>query len=179
MPIFSGGGGGAGIGTVLYSQTLSGSAANLDSGTFATSLHLLQIFAYVRGTQAASTVNAQVTFNGDTGANYDYMVSGGQNVTPSAGNVLAGTAWLPAVIAANGLAGNFSALTIVMPQYAGTTGRKAANVLCGAPDASAAANMIVQTLQGVYRSTSPVSRVTITPSAGQWAAGSSLVVIGF
>ena len=180
MPVISGGGGGGGIGAVLFTQTLSGSAANIDTGAggFSGGKSVLLAFAYLRGTQAAASVNCQVTFNNDGTAIYDYMVAGGQNATPTAGNSIAGAAWLPAVCAGSNAAGSFSAVTIIMPQYAATTGHKIANVISGLPDATAA-NMIEQTLQGRYRSTSAVSRITLTPSAGQWAAGSSLLVVAF
>lgn len=180
MPIISGGGVGAGIGAVLFTQTLSGSAATIDTGAggFSTAKSVLMAFAFLRGTQAAASVNCQITFNNDGTSIYDYMVAGGANATANAGNAIASAAWLPAVCAASDAAGAFSAWTLIMPQYAATTGHKQANLISGLTDTTAA-NMIQQTIQGRYRSTTAVSRITLTPSAGSWAAGSSLVVIAF
>jgi len=67
----SGGGGGGGAWTELANVTLTGTAAEIDSGTI-TGTNFLRVFAFIK---QASSVSDLMEFNGSSSADYSYAYS--------------------------------------------------------------------------------------------------------
>lgn len=183
-PIISGSSGSTGGGlTLLFSSVLSGSAAVIDtgaSGIAATSTHL-RIYAYLRTDEAVGRSSVSLTVNNDTAANYDWQFVDGTNVTASANHSLGSSALTVLAVpgASFAQASTFGAITIDVPRYAQTTGRKVAIITFGMAD-SGAANTQSDVTIGNWRNTAAISRMAFTPQTGgaNFIAGSAVYIYG-
>lgn len=171
--------GGGGSMAAIQHQVLAVNTATFDFTSIpGTYMHLWMIM-YLRGTKAATSVQAQVTFNGDTGANYDVEKHYAASNIPGAGGVINGTFFDPADAAgASSDAGAVSAVEILIPNYAGTTFHKTVTGKGFNPRAYSAGNEYVMNTGGLWKSTAAVTRITVTPDANSWAAGSMASLYG-
>ena len=170
---------------LLYAYTVSGSdKASIDTavdGSYATAsmsvaFNLMEIMIYARTDEAAVQSSAKLTFNNDTGANYDRQYQTGQNAAVTAASAVAATGVFMGATGASALAGNFGIDTIWIPNYSGTVGNKTGFVAWADTD-SVAANQAVFTAAFGYRSTSAITRVKIVPGAGTvFKVGSQLLI---
>lgn len=167
-----------GASQVLYdSGALAAPAASLDSGAggFVTTFNNLTVYYVARGDQAAATISALIRLNGDSGANYSWQgwaYVGGAN--GSRGNVTGQTSvtlndGVPAATATAGFAGVGQ---ILIPMYSGTAFHKAFYAAHGG------GNDQMMHESGTWHNTGAVTRVQIIPSAGNWIAGSRMIIYG-
>lgn len=181
MPIISGAGGGAGAGQLLYSSVLGAPATSIDSGSggFSTALSVLTIYIVARtndaGTGAGSVL---LTFNNDSGANYNQQNLSGNNASAAASQNLARNNFGFNVDSAGDTAGAASIIVVTVPLYAGTTFQKSATAQHF--QASATTALLVEAVRGcVWGNTAAINRVAIsTGSASTYNTGSALLVYG-
>lgn len=181
MAIIGGGGGGGGSGALarLFDSTVTGSAAaSIDTGANgvpqATS-HLL-IICYLRGDTAATAVAANLTFNGDTAAHYGQQ-NLGANTTSVSASFTANTANVGASVpAASATANKFGVVEWLIPAYVQTTGHKAMAVTAGFADPTG--SQFAGLRGGDWQSTAAITRVAITPAAGNFVIGSRMTIYG-
>lgn len=175
-----GGGGGVGSTSLIYRYTVSGSAkASIDTGVDAaqagssdwTNGDLLEIWVYSRTDEAVVNSNLDLTFNNDTGANYDRQAITGVNTTASAGQLLAFTALNLFAAGTSTAASYFGTFKIAIPGYADTTGYKVGELYGGHNDSTAANNRL-DTQVCTYKSTSAITRLKIAPTT----AGKNLAI---
>lgn len=179
MPIIGGASGGAGGLQKLFDSTLGADAASIDTGAAGIAPgHGLLIISIIAQTDKATTgvTNVALTFNNDSGANYDWQELFNATATSftaqSAINVTCG----------HPLAGNTSypgSATVIIPNYDATTFFKVGQSLGGVTD-SATTTDGTQITQLGYRSTTAISRAKIAVTAGSTVlkAGSRLTVYG-
>src|SRR5690348_3688092 len=126
MPFGGGSPSTGGVGALLFDSTLSGSAASIDTGAngIGQAYNVLDIYMYLRGDTAAVATNVNITFNNDTGSNYDYQVVSGNNVTAGASNNhgVAQISWT--TLAASATSSDFGVGYMTIPAYTQTTGFK-------------------------------------------------------
>jgi hypothetical protein len=175
------GGGGSGIGALLFDSTLGAPAASIDTGAngIAQTQNVLEVFILTRTDDAAAESQVLITVNNDTGANYDNQVLSGNNVTASANIGVAQANWSFQVHGAGGSAGYPGVVALVIPGYAQTTFNKVGSAIGGQPDA-AAANMRVKPAIIGWRNTAAISRLKIAAGGGaaNLIAGSRLMIVG-
>lgn len=169
-------GGGGGDVTLLYDETLVGSGA-FDVQNIPQDYAHLKIYLSARGTQASAQESLFVRFNNDSGGT-SYAA---QAVTATAG-VIAGAgaagvsrmhvAYVPAASAA---AGQVAAVTLEVPDYAGTTFFKSIVVAAS----SYLASFYWLAGSGTWGNTGAVNRIQIFPENGSFAAGSRITIYGF
>jgi len=168
--------------TVLYDTTLSATAATIDTGAagIAASCRHLLVIAALRSTKAATTDTAVFTFNADTsGVYYKELVRGfGASVGAVEAALAAANIPLEAVPGGTATAGLFTPLTLFIPNYASSTVKKAINGQEGYTFDLASTHVETSSFIGYYNATTAISRMTLTPGTGPWAAGSSLTVLG-
>lgn len=133
-----------------------------------------------RGTYSANEVGVQVTFNGDTGANYDseYLQANSSTVSAGAttGEAFANCGAIPA---ANSTASNepgHSKVTVF--DYKGTTFTKKFAGDNGWRTADSAAGTITRQVFGNWSSTSAITSVTVALSNGNYVSGSKVSLYG-
>jgi hypothetical protein len=167
---------------VLFYKLLSADSASggsIDTGaTITGAFHMLEIYFLLRTSTAAAVTNCTLTFNGDTGANYDTEQVQGNNATASASNALAGNNLLVEAHGASGQASAASASVMWIPGYAETTFFKSLHLITGNPD-STAGNCFVNHRFDQWRSTSAINQLTLTaPGTDVIKAGSFMLVLG-
>ena len=112
-----------------------------------------------------------LTFNGDTGANYDdqYLYStggaGGNTSALAAAHIRAGL-----TAGANAPAGVYAETTIEVLNYANTTPRKNVSAKTYDHGSDGGAGFMIEEA-GQWRNTAAINRLTLTPSGGNFAAG--------
>lgn len=164
----------------LFHSTLSADTAAIDSGAggFSTAFRHLRIFLILRTTQVAVGSLAALTFNNDTGSNYDRIITRTLNAAVAGSNSLAQVSLEFQVFGASAQAGAVAAVTIDVPFYAATTFHKSITSLNSRIE-DTAGDAYCEFLAGRWRSTSAISRVAITGSGGNLLAGSSMSIYGF
>lgn len=167
-------------GTFLISeQTPSGTGTVTFSSIPATYRDLMVIIRG-RGTTAATSVAALLTFNNDTGANYDkerLTASGGTTVS-AAGTAAATSIDLGGIAAANSTADVADAIRVEVFDYRGTTFQKAVHTQNSVKTGTATTNFVANVQSGWWRSTAAINRVDIVLNAGNFVSGSVVSLYG-
>lgn len=168
--------GGGGNWTLLASATPNGAAVDFTS--ISGSYKHLAIVYQCRGTDNATQV-FNVRFNNDSGSNYDYMrhfLNSGGFTAASDGNAV--TAGEAGVAVQADLANYSHQGLITVHNYAATSFYKSYESACSYIEAASGTNMFVHRAVGWWRDTSAISRVTLTPAAGNFANGSRFDLYG-
>ena len=163
----------------LEEVVLGAPAATVTFSAIAQTYRTLRLIYQARGSTAAVGQTIQFTLNNDGGANYDRNLLVGGNGAASNSIAFAGTSILFAYIpAANGTAGNSGSGTIDLPNYAGTTFNKTANIAAGAFNTNIAADSNVYAAFGQWRSTAAINRIDISATADNFVTGSTFTLYG-
>lgn len=170
------GGGGA---NKLFDQTLGADTASIDTGAggISTSLDLLEVFMYLRTTQAVTSSSVTVRANNDSGSNYDLHRLQGVNATVSASPGLGTAQWTFDCPGASATASYFTVIRATFPSYAQTTGFKVGEVT-QAMLTQVAASTFTEVMALTYRSTTAISRLAVTAGSGNLLTGSRLLIYG-
>lgn len=140
----------------------------------------LKIIGNVRGDTAATAIAINLSFNGDTGTNYDRQIVQGVGATASATENLGinpnqGIMVVPAASATAGLSG-YGEITI--PDYRGTTFQKCAFSTTFNKTGTSTGLMTARVVAYAWRSTAAITSITLTCSAGNFAAGTKFTLYG-
>lgn len=172
---------------LLGSLVLGGTATSFDTnsfvsgGTISQAYKNLRVIINARGDVASLGVGCILTVNADTGSNYERelvtfsgsSITGiGQDATTPL-NIVAGNDFP----AANATAGQFGAMVIDIPNYAGTTGWK--SFLANGATHFVASNRISYRSDIVWRSTAAITRLQFATNGGNYIAGSSIFVYAY
>ena len=172
----SGGGGGA----VLADVTLTSAQATvLFTPIPNTYAHLILVHQCRSDASGVGTTGLRMTFNNDSGSNYNGQYMAGNNTSPVAaaqaadafgylGNIPAGTA----------NAGYSASGSIEVPNYAGTAFFKNALFDATRDETGASGNMFSYRGHIVWKSTSAISRIDLALQAGNFVAGSRFTLYG-
>lgn len=158
---------------LVYRYTVAGSdKASIDTGVDTadagdndwTGGDLLECYLYSRTDEAVPVSQLNLTFNNDGGGNYDR-----RRVQDPGSNAVAGAAAVAQAniffntCGASDSANYFGYARFFIPNYAGTTGYKAAMIDAGTPDATGS-NIYLQLFAAAYRSTSAITRLKVIPN---------------
>lgn len=166
-----------GVGMV-YDSTASGAVASFDTGATIPGgyAHLL-VEAYLRGDTAATNVSLGIRFNNDSGTNYNYSQHITNNATILAAASVAQTSIVAAATAGSSPASAFSPVRFEVAHYANASGFKALSAGSSWWEtADTAAGQNQMSFSGLWKSTAALTRITVTPAAGNWVAGSRFTV---
>jgi hypothetical protein len=165
---------GTGSYTKIQDLLLGADTATFDFTSVAGYTHLeLKVSGRMSGAVADDAVT--IRFNGDTGANYDWQYDGGFTSTQTTGGTSADTSVrVGEMPGASATAGFVGAITILILDYTSTTLFKA--VTCHGFRIST--TRLSFSNGGQWRSTSAVTRVTLTPGTGSFLAGSRATLYG-
>lgn len=139
----------------------------------------LEIRYSARGDQASVSTNVNLTFNGDTGSNYDRQVMNAAATTVSGSEAIGGTsAAIATVAAANAASGNVGAGRILIPDYRGTAFNKMALNESGRVSANSTGGVNVTNFAVQWRSTAAITSLTLTLASGNFVSGSKFTLYG-
>ena len=159
--------------TPIYTTTLGSAQSSVTLNSFSGYTDLVLI-ANAKSTKT-STTQIKLTFNSDTGSNYSWTRLLGDG---SAASSSRGTS--QAYIEAAFIAGNTGTVypdlfTLNIQNYANTTTYK---TLLSRWQSMNAANQYVAGVVGLWRSTSAITSITLTPDASNFDTGSTFTLYG-
>jgi len=164
----------------IFDQTLSGSAASIDTGAggIPAGYSGLQIQVLARADGAFFSGGFQLQFNNDTAADYDYIWTDNSNGVSSSfistgitsGKVMEGPG------ASIATATIFGAAHVTIPAYADTTAYKAFTSLGGFAETSGHSELVHSV--STWRSTAAITRIALITGIGNLVAGSRMTIWG-
>ncbi len=170
---------------LLDDHTVSGSVlATYDTntrlgGNIPQTYRELRLVVDARGDTAATTTPINLRFNNDSGANYDYQFVQGNAAVAGALETFAATqivfVGMPAATAPANVSGG---MELLCPNYAGTTWHKWIHGHNNIKRGTATTDLFVRTYLGNWRSTAAITRLSLTPAAGNFAIGSRFMLYG-
>lgn len=179
MPIAPSSGGSSGGISKVYDNTLAVDSTVIDTGAngVPAGFSSLEVFVYARTDEAVASSSFYVQLNNDATAIYDNESLRGINATASVVPTAASNGWGNSCPGNTATANVFGAMQLSIPNYLGTTGFKDGLMYSGFAEATAA-NCIAGIRTVNYRSTSAITRVSVTPITGgvKFKAGSRMVV---
>ncbi len=162
---------------LLYDYEVTGSdKASIDTGVDTPSagvagtaafpaLRTLEVWLYVRTDETVLQSQVNVNLNNDGSSIYDAMrVSGTDSSAPGSAPNAGIATWAFLVSGASVQANAFGVVRLTMPNYAGTVGYKTAESLTATLLDSTSANNNIAIRGNLYRSTSAVNRLAVTPN---------------
>ncbi len=179
-----------GASVLLYDRVIAGSdKASIDTGVdtpdagiagtsaFATTYRVLEIWIYGRTDESVVTAGCNINFNNDTATNYAQQQVRNVNTTVS-GTESGGRGNLQVVMpGASDTANYFGAARLTFQNYGGSVGYKAGEGTYSASDGSDT-SAIVALAGMLYKSTSAITRLAITPTTGgqKFKVGTRLMI---
>lgn len=169
-----------GSGPRLISRTvLTAAAATIDIQDIPQVYRHLELRLYARGDTAATNTAVNLTFNGDTGNNYDRQYLEASAAVVAAGEAFGGAAIGIGVMPAASAGANLFGQNIVdILNYANSTNNKTVTGQRGMKVGTASGNMYIFSFSGFWRSNAAITRATLTPGAGNFGAGTVCEVMG-
>jgi hypothetical protein len=139
----------------------------------------LRLVWLARSSDAASTVNIAIQFNGDTGANYDrQQITANATVLAAAEGLGATSAVIATITGAGATAGYAGSGELLIPHYAATTFNKQGRTEHAYQVGTATTNFQRRTSAIGWRSTAAITSITAALSAGNYITGSKLLLYG-
>lgn len=168
------------LGAVLGDVKMTSAQASVSFTSIPNTYASLVVVYQVRGDSAgASNTGIRVTFNNDSGSNYNGQFVGGNNTTAYAAiQTAAAFGYLGEMPAATATSGYSSSGTIEIPNYMGTTFFKNAMFATTRDTNGAGANMVAYRGHIVWKSTAAISRIDLFPQYGNFLTGSRVTLYG-
>lgn len=167
---------------VVFDTTLSAPTSLIDTGDNALPPHYttLEIIVVVRTDEVTDSSSVIMRFNNDSGTNYTRVFSGTINATAS-NNAETGNSGISfPTPGANNTAGTYGIWRFVIPFYGQATAHyKIVDTVGGWGDTTTSRSR-VYILNGMWRSTVPIHRVSITPVTASklLLAGTRMTIYG-
>ena len=161
----------------IFESTLAVAAANFDvTGIPATKNHI--VFAlFARGDTAATNTGVNMRFNGDSGANYDWDEQrANTSAVATSGNVAQTSVQVGQVAASTAPANCAGLVRAEIMFYTNGTYFKNGVSQVYYRDGTGATNQNVREVGYQWRSTATINQITLIPAAGNFDAGSKLMV---
>lgn len=158
-------------------------AENTPTGTSTTFSSLgsythLKIIWSARGDQSATSTIVNLTFNSDSGSNYDGVRARWDSTTTLADQIAQTSVQALTVVAGNGPSNYFGTGEIIFPDYRGTTAYKTFLSRSTAAIAQSTGNIQERYQTGFWRSTSAITSITLTLASGNFVTGSKFTLYG-
>lgn len=166
----------------LADTTLTVSAANFDLTSIPSGFSYLMLWLQGRSDTVASNTVVDAKFNNDsTAANYTWNEDRLDGTTYIGADTAPGTNGFMRVAkvpAASATSSYFGSAVVFIPNYAGTTAYKEAISEARGRSSSSSNTGWLYRYGGMWLSTSAISRITLTPEAGNFVAGSRVTLYG-
>jgi len=175
--------GGAAAATASYESIStvtvgSGGTASITFSSIPSTYQHLQVRIMAKGTRSIAIENGSLNFNGDSGNNYnDHSIyADGSNVFAGA-NSGTNSSLIYTFAGSGGASGSqvFGSGTVDILDYANTNTYKTSRTLAGYENGTAG---FIGFNSGLWRNTTAITSLTLTPSVGTWLQYSSFALYG-
>lgn len=161
---------------VLAETTVpAGGAANIDFQNINQTYRHLRIM--LLGRAEAATANMQMTFNNDTGNNYDWELVAMSTAVGAAEGVGVAFVRVGSLPGSSAPASVFGSTVMNIPFYRAAT-HKTCSYLQELKLASSTTNIFTVPGSGLWRNTAAITRITLAPSTGDFNEGTLAVLYG-
>jgi hypothetical protein len=157
----------------IADTTLGSAAASIVFSSIAPDYAHLMLFLYGRSDTAATITTVHARLNGDAGANYDWILP-----SPATETFGATGAVFADIAAATAGANLFGGSILFLPHYAGSTNNKVILALSGNKVGVVTGDLLMRIRAGFWRSSAAINSITLTPTAGNFAAGARATLLG-
>lgn len=163
----------------ISENVLGSAAASVTFSSIPSTYRNLHLAIICRGDTAATFATMNLRFNSDTGANYATEAIFGQASAAGATESLAQTSMpMPDFAAASAPANHPGIYNITIPWYTSTAFIKLVHTQSTISFGTATNQFTTRSMSGRWASTSAITSITLTPSAGNFITGSSFVLYG-
>lgn len=163
----------------IATATASGSSSTLSLSSIDQSYTHLRIIATLRCTPASNRIDAYLTLNGDSTANYSYRWmygSGDANIPVNSGNNASAIS-LSYMPGSSATSGNYGLFIIDIPDYSSPNKYKGVGIFTGYNNRAASNENNMANIAAVYKAnTNAITQVSI--SGGTFVAGSTMALYG-
>lgn len=168
--------------TALADTTVAGTAtASIDLTSISGAYRHLQLVISGAGLAALGNVDLQLQVNADTGSNHRSeraIFSGASSL--SSNQTIATNAWaIGYLCGASGPAGGTGSSVVTLPDYASTALRKAFQSYGHLTNSDSAGGTFAVSAGGEVAITAAITRLTLTLSSGNFAAGTRVTLYGY
>ena len=165
--------------TLISSQTLGGTTALVTFSSIPSTYNDLKLVCSMRGDVSALLGAVKVVFNSDSATNYSLTNLLGNSSAASSTKTTSATSDL--IINQNdatATASTFGSCEIYIPNYNSTGSKPWLNIDVTEDNAATAGSADIQANAHLYRGTSGISSITLTPNSGNFVANSSFYLYG-
>lgn len=164
---------------VLGSVDLASSASSITFSSIPATSTNLRLVLSATGTASTTNVNVLLRFNSDTGSNYQWQRHLANATTSSAQSTAASTfAEIGKIPAATAPSGSPGAVTLDIPDYAGTTFQKVVMSEGSYIFASGSSGMTRHSYGAFWLSTAAITEIVLLLPSGSFATGTKAVLYG-
>jgi hypothetical protein len=164
---------------LISSQTLGATTASVTFASIPSTYNDLKLVVSARGDAAAYPVTVNLKLNGDTATNYSYTNLLGNSSVASGTQTSSQTVdAISNVNGANATASTFGAWEIYIPNYTSTGSKPFFGIDVVETNDVTAAHAKIQANAHLYRGTSGISSITLTPSSGNFVQYSNFYLYG-
>lgn len=162
----------------IATQTLGSSATSVTFSSIPQTYTDLVVRVSTRTDRGANPDQIQINFNGDTATNYSRTTLTGGNTTVTSVRLASATSWDFAITNGNTTTANtFNNAEFYIPNYTSTSSR--AGSFFGVQEDNAANTAFIRTNAYLYRGSSAISSIVLTPVSGpNFLTGSSFYLYG-
>ena len=168
-------------GPLIDSQVLSGAVATITFANIPGTYRSLELHIYARSSASATNDGVDLTFNNDTGNNYDRISA----TIREADSFVASETFAAASLFIGSICGDtspadaFDLIIVTIPNYAGAVGEKVLRTKASNKRAESSTDLFIQHGIGYWRSTAPITEIDLVLAAGNFKIGSSFSLYGW
>lgn len=164
---------------LIEEKTIAGTETSIDFNDIPQDYKQLIIVGVLRHSNASVNVDLGMTFNGDSGANYDNQNFRGANATTSAGAATGDNEIdLNVIPAASGIANHVGIIHIEIPFYSDTTFFKTSNASIGSIPNTTIADFDIGGESGLWQSSNAITDISLfSPSNPATAFASGKIAL--
>ena len=167
----------------ISSITLSADTTSITFSSIPQTYTHLQLICMTRISRVNNDPSSnQLSFNGDSGANYAYhgIFAGANSVAPDSGGVGSTSLMYIGTNASNGTAaGTYAPMIIDILDYSKTNKYKVARSITGfSQNTSGSGNRSMAVRSGLWTNTNAITSMTFNPNVNQFMAGSTFTLYG-
>ena len=164
---------------LISSQTLGGTTASVTFSSIPSTYNDLKLVCSMRGDVSALLGAVKVAFNGDSATNYSYTnLLGNSSVVSSKRTTSATSDLIINQDDATATANTFGSCEIYIPNYNSTGSKPWFNIDVTEDNAATVNSADIQANAHLYRGTSGISSITLTPSSGNFVQYSDFYLYG-
>ena len=166
--------------TLISSQTLGGTTASVTFSSIPSTYNDLKLVVSARGDMASTAnIGIGVKFNGDSATNYSYTQLYGNSSVAGSPRASSQTSDISMLMdGPTATTSTFGSLEMYIPNYNSTGSKPWFDIDVQENNSITANAAYIETIAHLYRGSSGISSITLTPQSGNFVANSNFYLYG-